>query len=358
MMPNSAHIDSILKFLASQQPMMLILGSKDNDKAKLLTEVVKISRASQYIIRLQASSIIKPSQFISLLSKNWKTPIANEDSHLKMQLEEMLSGISKNDISYLLVIDDANLLSYSVMAALSYLVTMQENRDTRLHIILSGDLSLNEKMKNCELKTPPFLNLDDNHPSSKSLTPKPNKLFMQFFRKHIIKSFSIIALIIFTFFIHWFDQKGHEFFKIPAYNAQFLSHKKSNTPSFTKKHPAIQSNTIKPPSASPPQVAKKSTINTNKGYIIQLMSDPNKAVIDSFIDEYHLKNHVKVIKNYFHHHDWYLLAYGYYLSYAQARKALYDLPKNLKLLHPWIRPEKDIHPNNIKAITLKSTSKK
>lgn len=320
----------IQTFLASQQSLMLILGSQDNIKSELLTEIIKNSRASQNIIRMQGSPVIKPNQLAALLSKNWQANIS-DDTNLKIQLEEILFSIAKNNLSCLLVIDDADSLSYSVLAALSYLVNLQENREVRLHIILSGKPILNEKINNCEMKKPPYINLDDK---------EKKNIFPQFLKKHAIKSVSIIALIFFTFFIHWFDQNGHNYIKIPGYDTHSFSHKQT-TPTMIAKNKPAESNIIKP---SIEKVNKKNTALTS-GYIIQLMSDPNKEVLTSFIDEYHINDHVKIVKNYFHHHNWYLLAYGDYSSYHQAKKALKNLPKNLKALHPWIRPEKDINQN-------------
>jgi len=81
----------------------------------------------------------------------------------------------------------------------------------------------------------------------------------------------------------------------------------------------------------------------NKGYTLQVLSAVKRGSVDRFFVEKKIKK-----KNYLHYIDrasrrnLHVVQYGYYDTYAQAKKAAKKLSKNYKDLKPWVRDVKTI----------------
>ncbi|MCB1826933.1 MAG: AAA family ATPase, partial [Coxiellaceae bacterium] len=150
-------LNIIKQFLYSPQPLMLIVGEKDSGKTKLLTDIMLQMRASRNVVRLQATPNLRPSQLIIAVSKHWALDHNDDEERIENQLEKMLAGLATQQQSGLLIIDDAHLLSLSMLAAISHLVTQQEKEQTHLHILLTGRPLITEKMNTLQTKEVPHL---------------------------------------------------------------------------------------------------------------------------------------------------------------------------------------------------------
>lgn len=153
----SQQLNAIKDFLQSQKPLMLIVGEKNSGKTNLLTDIILQVRASRHIIRVQGHPNLHPSQLTKVLSKHWTVENIDKDQRIETQLDQMLDGLTEHHQACILIIDDAHLLSLSVLAALTHLATQQDGKPTPLHLLLSGHAALSEKMNSLQTRDIPQL---------------------------------------------------------------------------------------------------------------------------------------------------------------------------------------------------------
>ena len=152
-------LNAIKRFLYSSQSLMLIVGEKDSGKTNLLSDIVSQMRASRRVIRLQGTPNLRPLQFFNTLSKHWSIQNVDKHQRIENQLDKMLDGLMKHHETCLLIIDDAHLLSLSMLAAISYLAMQQDSKCISLHILLTGRPVLSEKINSLQTKEIPKLTI-------------------------------------------------------------------------------------------------------------------------------------------------------------------------------------------------------
>ena len=379
-------LNVIKRFLQSERPLMLIVGEKDSGKTKLLTDITLQMRISRHVIRLQATPNLNPSQLVAAVSKHWEIRHANQHERVENQLDEMLDGLIEHKQACILIIDDAHLLSLSVLAALSHLVTQQDGKHVYLHILLTGRPMLAEKINSLQTKDVPRLTvgaltreeafrkikrlLDNSglnlphtaanviftklyrrsegmpqtlenmvkelivHRASidppiieKPQAPKPvaAKESKNVWKAHRIKIVSLLMLVVFGY-LFWGWQ-------------QHLRHSQSAV------HYVISRPT------SPRPVYKKisapattSTLTPKPAYTLQLMSGMNTQAMARYIQQHHIDHQAHIMKTQYKGHDWYVLTYGAYHHPKDAKAAISKLPIDLKSRHPWVRSTQQLLP--------------
>ncbi len=161
MTSQDAYLEVLRDYLNSQQPMILLVGESGCGKTTLLNKVIEQVRVSRHIIRMQGNSTVIPAQLTKILSKHWAAKVVNKRARLEGQLASILQGLRQHDQHCLLAIDNADLLSFSVLAALSYLAISQENKPVHLHLVLSGQPGLAARMQSFQTKPIPKIRIDN-----------------------------------------------------------------------------------------------------------------------------------------------------------------------------------------------------
>jgi len=78
-------------------------------------------------------------------------------------------------------------------------------------------------------------------------------------------------------------------------------------------------------------------------YTLQLMSGRNRGAIETYIKQHHLGQLAQLVQTRYHHKNWYELSYGHYANLSDAKKALRQLPADIKSRHPWVCPVASSH---------------
>ncbi len=145
-------LTTLMRFLRSNNPLLLVIGEKGSGKTRLLSSMVAKMRIARHIIRLKGNDNINAADLIKLFTKNWthlKTtpnPTDTKEGRLEIQLGEILQSIVEHEHPCVFVVDDAHLLPISVLAAIIHLAILQEQHKVFLHLILSGKPGLEEKI--------------------------------------------------------------------------------------------------------------------------------------------------------------------------------------------------------------------
>jgi len=398
-------LNAVKRHLQSHNPLMLIVGEKGSGKTNLLTDVILQMRVSRHIIRVQGRQKLHPSQLVNVLSKHWTTKNINKEQRLESQLDEILDELSKHDQSCILVVDDAQLLSLSVLAALTHLATQQNGKKTHLYLLLSGRPILSEKMNSLQTKDIPQITLGAlprdavfrkikakldqaginlPHASTNAVFTKiyqrsgglpetvdqmVNTLILQrspietnntkhtisaaatviidtkLWKNHRIKMTAIVGLIVTGVFM-WtaWPQTYTQLSENTLQQMQI-------TEQPTKAKPIVLASAPKPAPKKTPFILasiskstpKKAPIILAKNFTLQLMSGDNKKAIETYIQSHHLQQQAQPMETEYKGHPWYVLAYGHFKTPFEAKKALAHLPKHLQQLHPWVRANAALH---------------
>jgi septal ring-binding cell division protein DamX len=95
-----------------------------------------------------------------------------------------------------------------------------------------------------------------------------------------------------------------------------------------------------PPKVAPKVVLGKPTCMNKEGYTIQLAGAPTMSKLQGFMkaNRPYLKDHIYVYSRKTPNAPWYILTYGHYSTYVDAKKDLDALPKAVKEGKAWIKP--------------------
>ncbi len=400
-------LNFVKRFLESQNPLMLIVGEKGSGKTNLLSDIVLQMRVSRHIIRLQGQQGLHPSQLAKVLSKHWAVKNTDKDLRIESQITQMLDGLAEHKQSCVLVIDDAHLLSLSMLAALSHIATQQDGKPVCLHLLLSGRPILAEKMSNLQTKEIPQITVgalprEEAFRKIKALLDKAGmalphdaanailtKIFQRsggmpetlenmvtkliaqrtaidtppekkhtatvktktvtahnFWKQHHVKTISLLGLIATGILLYYIQHHPKKLITWPKDTIQFTQSDLSPIKKVSRPPPIVTT----PPKAHivvekrPHPTTAIASPKKNTGiYTLQLMSGENKGALASYIKKHRLDGQAQAMKTQLNGHDWYVLVYGHYTSPRKAKEALAHLPGLLQQLHPWVRSNKQLH---------------
>lgn len=365
-------------FVRSQKPLLLVIGERHSGKSKTLNDIVSQLKVSRHIIRMQGTPNIHPNQLATLLSKHWAAKISDEHARLENQLHEIVLGLSKHSQDCILLIDDAHLLSFSVLAAISHLANMQEHMKVHLHIVLSGHNPLINRMQSLQTRKIPVIQLGEasepmetptpapkEKPADKPLSALSKKIKPAFSGKRKVKVFSFSALIVLSYFMMWFfNQPETNPTGEPLFSHASKTHPAIPQPSNTQtpRHIAmtqelpqltaptdahtLAQNTpaLAQPQTSTPSIAVTSVTPApvKTGFTLQLMASHNRKVLEAFSYQHHLAQ-ARIQKTHDRGQEWYVLTTGHFASKQEAGVAIHSMNPTVQKLHPWIRRENSLH---------------
>ena len=148
------YIEIINQFLIGQDPLLLILGESRPHEKELVETIIKRNRAEFHIIHMTSRCDSTPLEIIDLITKHWAKSNAKPDEKLETQIQSLLEALSTSQQPCLLVLDYADQLPLNTLAALSHIAMHQETKLTNLHIILAGNPTLDDSLKNLIAKEP------------------------------------------------------------------------------------------------------------------------------------------------------------------------------------------------------------
>lgn len=174
------HMESIKQFLASLDPLLLILGENRKHEKEFVETIINRHRAEYHIIHMTSHTDTTPSDIIELLTKHWAEITPQPNAKLETQIQTLLEALSATRKPCLFVLDSADQLPLNTLAALSHIVMQQDTMFTNLHIILSGNTALDDSLNNLIAIEPMHIILD-------AMSESKANIFMQnyFDKKHV-----------------------------------------------------------------------------------------------------------------------------------------------------------------------------
>jgi len=140
------YYERLQQFLNGSDPLLMLIGEAGSGKTSLLNELIERSTPHQNIIRIKGNEELNANRLADILAAHWDIPTTNKPSRLENELQTLLLELTEKQQQSVLVIDDAQRLSYTVLAALVHLSTQQDHTPVYLHIILSGRPLLKERI--------------------------------------------------------------------------------------------------------------------------------------------------------------------------------------------------------------------
>lgn len=140
-------LNTLKEFTQSSDPLMLVLGEAGSGKTELLKDLVLHSTLSKPIIFLHGRNQIKPRLMLQALTQHLNISVEDHGQPLVEQLQMLVNGLTRKQHVGTLVIDDAHLLPFSILAALIHIVISQQGQHCYLHLILAGRVSLEDKVR-------------------------------------------------------------------------------------------------------------------------------------------------------------------------------------------------------------------
>ena len=363
-----SYLQSLQNFIISTDSLLFISGEVGSGKTVLIEQFILQVRISTQILRIHGHAKFKPNHLLKLLNKHWADTEIRKTARLEQQLTTLLNALNQHDQSRVLLVDDAHLLPFSVLAALSHLASIQQQR-VHLHVILIGRRGLLRKMQSLvsreipsielrvgEITQEDVLHIDDANNERIDVLPaaamKTSEIVVgtgPVWKQHSIRLLASFMLVSLAMLFTW--HKHHQ----DVYQTLIHSAKKSKT---TPIHSLYQSssefalndllnstnNQTLPLEITHTNTPTLATYihSPSKSFTLQIMANRNPAVLQHFIKNHQLKN-ARTIFTVDNGKPWYILTYGTFTTSKQASIALRQLPSNLNQCHPWIRPLKTVH---------------
>lgn len=393
-------IATITDFCDSATPILLISGVLGSGKSTLLEQYVQISADQENIIRIKATHEITAENILTSFAEHCDYTYHPESDDITVFLNHLLIKLQRCQQAFLCLIDDAHLLSKEALTILLRLAAMQAHGRVEMHLLLASEPVLSNQLIELakqhglaitiptHILQPLTLTETQQYLQETDLTSdaiaqiqqlsggipsRINRVSQQFLldqnkkiettpttssttgqvhsvKKHKVKVISLCLLTVVIIACWWWGKKPH-----------YLSHPPLKLPPAHATKPfTINPTTVKTPKAAK-QVAKQIVAAAPKtppmtpltlsekrlhafdGYTLQLIgvSKP-KAMVD-FIEKNKLKDKALYFKSQYKQKPWYVIVYGNYSSFNQAKDAIKKLPLALQKQHPWIRSLNSIH---------------
>jgi hypothetical protein len=151
-------LGQLQSFIESKLPLILIIGEKNSGKSNLLNNLTEKLSTHCKVLKANKQDLQSAQHLIEALKQKIKLPNNQKEQKSEQALEKIISYCKSQEKSFLLIIDDADQAKLSVLATLSHLSLLQEEKSAQLHIILAGKKKLIHKMQS--LQTRPFAQID------------------------------------------------------------------------------------------------------------------------------------------------------------------------------------------------------
>jgi hypothetical protein len=295
---NSDHIAVQLQpFLNGQSPLLLLIHQK------------KLNfKSNQTVKHINGHQIQNTTDLILLISQHTQIPCPSTDLPLSNQLENILSTGQQKNHTIFLIIDKAESLPLSVLAAISHLAFLQEGK-SHLSILLTGSPTLIQQAARIQhQKIPTLIYQGQLH------CRHTNNALASFIQTNNPK-----------------DQKNR---LLTLANKLYQScRNSSNAPAtFSICALILSSSWI---FSSLTNTSLKKTIPKKRPYHIDLLVANNYSLAAQYIKQHHLKK-ARIEQKIQQHHSVYVVATGHYASLINAKRALISLKKSNPLSHPHI----------------------
>lgn len=371
---------TIRNFLQETQPMLLVLGEAQSGKSELLEQAAE-QFPTLHAICLHAKQHIKPRVMVQQLSSLWSIPVEDHGEPLVKQLRTLVNGLVRENKNVFLLIDDAHLLPYSVLAALVHCATAQED-GCYLHLLLSGRISLSDKVRTLYDKDIPLIQLgklpryqarehiesflEKSHISaseeaihniverlyneSHGVPSRIDKLLRELTLKDFMQPKSLKTIqqarpvkkqrVVFSQNA-WLGERGARGFAVfglvaTMFGLYWYEHHQSSVspppPAAPYHYPLAKTF---PLTAPPKHIAAAS----HSGYTIQLMGSFDKSVVEKRLAHIQLAQ-AHIFNEQYKQKPWYVLGVGNYKTHQQAALALHQLPQSVQKMGAWVRPVK------------------
>ena len=308
--PYSHKLNTLQQFLHSDSSLILISGSQGSGKTRLLNQVSNFFQFKSHVIHVHGRTIKTPLQLLNLIANRCNINITLKLEPLHDATKEIIRQLRHDNQLYLLIIDDAHLLEFSVLAMISHLALLQDEQKVNLQLFLSGRNTLSKKMKNLMTRAVPEIKLTDKLSGNLTHTiksqpiipPKSNNsddisangayVIRRYQYPHALRTIACIGIAL-TCYALWTVNS--------IQSKSSLVHITSR-----KVHAAIQN------------------ILITKHYSVELMSETNKDNLIQFIQSNHLLDAtIDTVTN--DNHKEYILSIGNYTSRKNAQQAEHDL---------------------------------
>lgn len=149
--------DSLTRFIKSSRPLMLIIGQPGAGKDQLIDQFCASTPPSQRPLKIIGDPALTPSDILKHFAQTWNLAIPSIQKSHRLQFNAMLSELRQQDQQRTLIITQAHHLSIASLAALCHLSRAQENSPVALHLILVGQVALEDNIASLMTTSPPSL---------------------------------------------------------------------------------------------------------------------------------------------------------------------------------------------------------
>lgn len=377
-------LKTLKEFIHSKDSLLLLLGEAGSGKTELLEALVTATTSVGSLIYLHGRQQIKPRFMIQNLSQHWNVAVEDHGEPLVEQLRTLVNGLVRKNYFGTLLIDDAHLLPFSILAALIHIV-VQQDQACHMHLILAGRISLEDKVRTLhesairiirlgrmpehearshiekfleqihitasqhaidaiverlyqqshgipnridkllrELTLKDFMQPKVAKSQSNKCIPPKQRSF-QLSQKAVLgergaRGFAVIALFATMFGLYWHEH--HLSTVSPQLPAEPYH--------FATIKPVLLQHDTLP--------VKTLTSIQQHGYTIQLLGSFSQDEVKQKLNSLHFAQ-LQIFQEQFKHKPWYVLGFGHYITRQQAQQSLQNLPKKLRNSSgAWIRP--------------------
>jgi len=332
-------LESLKQFLASNEPLMLVIAEESRDKAHLISELIADIQIKQRVIRLQSNENLLPIKLMQLLSQHCGVELNDTALIYEHQLDKIIQSLATQNLATVFIIDDAERLPTETLTALLHISVKQNIYHTHLHILLAGKAKLIEKVQLLQKKPVPQLLL-------KPLLQRKQSPAKQ---QHWVKGISLSLLLVIGL-VMWYHKEHNRF---PFMHSSFLHDKPLGAVAMTgdirfvstEKEPKTIATVPSKPSFKA-KTKKKLVLakpTPKPAYTLQLMGGRHLNALEHFVAKNNLIKTTHIIMTAYQGKPWYIITYGKYQTTSQAKMARQKLPSSLQKLHPWVRPTSTLH---------------
>lgn len=209
---------AFFSFLENEYAFLFVSEASDLKRTSFLNEVIEVMDEQKTPVYFRLNTEIDLAYLIDQMTERFFIPVRSVNVSLLRQFQDQLDILRQMKQRVVLLVEDAHQLSHKNLLILLELASYQK-RFAAMSIVLLGKPSLEKRLiqsgKFSEDLALEILPLCASEPIAEEKA-KPRSFYIAWLIEKRIRLISIFALILFSFFLWWFEGGGKKSSLMPS----------------------------------------------------------------------------------------------------------------------------------------------
>jgi hypothetical protein len=153
-------LKQLINFTQAKIPLLLILNASNNNAHKVNQKLASSKHTNTELLQINGMHINSTYTLLEYITKHINAPMPSPTLRLEEQLKTIIDHAKKHKIYFFCCINNADNLHLSILAALSHISLLQEQRTINIAFLLLGSKQLEANLSCICAYNLPYININ------------------------------------------------------------------------------------------------------------------------------------------------------------------------------------------------------